>query len=173
LTYDRASIWLHWLTAFLVVALWTLGQTIELIFDRGTTGRFVGWSMHFTLGALLALVYVVRVIWKLTGQRKLPGVGSPGMVTAAAAGHGLLYLGLLVVLGLGIADAMSRGSNVWGLFHYPQLIDKEWREPLTDWHGLAANILLAVAGLHALIALVHQYVWRDGVLTRMWPALGR
>ena len=173
MTYDRASIWLHWLTAFLVVVLWTIGQTNELIFDRGTTGRFALWSTHFTLGALLTLTYLVRVAWKLTGQRRLPGVGSPGLVKLAAAGHGVLYLLLLVVLGLGVADAMSRGSNVWGLFHYPQLIDKDWREPLTDWHGLAANILLAVAGLHALIALVHQYVWRDGVLTRMWPALGR
>ena len=173
MTYDRATITLHWLTALLVVALWTIGQTAELIFDKGTTGRFAMWSSHFTLGALLALVYIVRVVWKLTSGRRLPGVGSPALVKLAAAGHGVLYLGLVLVIGLGVADAMSRGSNVWGLFHYPQWIDKEWREPLTDWHGLAANILLAVAGLHASIALVHHYVWRDGVLSRMWPAPAR
>jgi cytochrome b561 len=171
-TFDRATIWLHWLTALLVVLLWTIGQTAEW-FPRGSAGRFAMWSSHFTLGALLALIYIVRVIWKLTGQRRLPGVGSPGLVKLAAAGHGALYLGLALVVGLGIADAVSRGSNVWGLFHYPQLIDKDWRQPLTHWHGLGANILLGVAGAHALIALVHQYVWRDGVLTRMWPALGR
>lgn len=173
MTYDRATITLHWLTAFLVVALWTIGQTAELIFDKGTVGRFAMWSSHFTLGALLALVYIVRLVWKFTRGRRLPGVGSPGLMKLAAAGHGVLYLGLAIVIGLGVADAMSRGSNVWGLFHYPEWIDKEWREPLTDWHGLAANILLAVAGGHAAVALVHQYVGKDGVLTRMWPALGR
>jgi cytochrome b561 len=172
LTYDRATIWLHWLTALLVVSLWTIGQTAEW-FPKGSAGRFAMWSSHFTLGAILALIYVARVVWKLTEGRRLPGVGSPGLVKLAAAGHGLLYVGIGIVVALGITDAVSRGSNVWGLFHYPQLLDKEWREPLTDWHGLGANILLAVAGLHALIALVHQYVWRDGVLTRMWPALAR
>ena len=74
MTYDRATITLHWLTALLVVALWTIGQTAELIFDKGTTGRFAMWSSHFTLGALLALVYIVRVVWKLTSGRRLPGV---------------------------------------------------------------------------------------------------
>jgi cytochrome b561 len=171
-TFDRTSIWLHWLTALLVAALWTIGQTAEW-FARGSTGRFAMWSSHFTLGALLALIYIVRVIWKLSRGRRLPGVGSPWLVKLAAAGHGLLYVGLAVVISLGISAAVSRGSSVWGLFHYPKLIDDEWREPLSDWHGLAANILLGVAGAHALIALVHQYVWRDGVLTRMWPALGR
>ena len=172
MTYDRATITFHWLTAFLVVALWTIGQTAEW-FPKGSAGRFAMWSSHFTLGALLAVVYIGRIVWKLTAGRRLPGVGSPGLVKLAAAGYGVLYLGLAVVIGLGVADAMSRGSNVWGLFHYPQLIDKEWREPLTDWHGLGANILLGVAALHALVALIHQYAWRDGVLTRMWPALGR
>ena len=173
MTFDRASIWLHWLTALLVAVLWTIGQTNELIFDRGTTGRFALWSTHFLLGGVLALIYLVRLGWKASGQRRPPEVGSAPMRLAAHVGHGLLYLGLAVVLSLGIADAMSRGSSVFGLYSYPQWIDKDWREPLTDWHGLAANLLLALAGGHALIALVHQYVWRDGVLARMWPALGR
>jgi cytochrome b561 len=112
-TFDRATIWLHWLTALLVVLLWTIGQTAEW-FARGSAGRFAMWSSHFTLGALLAAIYIVRVIWKLTGQRRLPGVGSPGLVKLAAAGHGALYLGLALVVGLGIADAVSRGSNVCG-----------------------------------------------------------
>jgi cytochrome b561 len=43
------------------------------------------------------------------------------------------------------------------------------RRPITQWHGLAANILLGLALFHAAAALVHHYLWRDGVLGRMLP----
>ncbi|MGH8202890.1 MAG: cytochrome b/b6 domain-containing protein, partial [Steroidobacteraceae bacterium] len=53
-TYDRLSIVLHWLTAGLVVVLWTLGQTIDF-FPKGAP-KIDARSVHITLGATLALV---------------------------------------------------------------------------------------------------------------------
>lgn len=41
--------------------------------------------------------------------------------------------------------------------------------PTEDIHGYLAYTLFALAGLHVLAALWHQYVRRDGVLQRMWP----
>jgi cytochrome b561 len=41
--------------------------------------------------------------------------------------------------------------------------------PITNWHGLAANVLLGLALLYAAAALLHYYVFRDGVLRRMIP----
>ncbi|HLW93360.1 MAG TPA: cytochrome b/b6 domain-containing protein [Roseiarcus sp.] len=52
----------------------------------------------------------------------------------------------------------------------PQLGDRSLRKSLTEWHGLAANILLGLAFLHAMAALFHHYVARDDVLKRMLPA---
>jgi hypothetical protein len=43
---------------------------------------------------------------------------------------------------------------------------------INAWHGLIANIIIAVALLHAGAALFHRYVINDGVLRRMWPGLG-
>jgi cytochrome b561 len=40
-------------------------------------------------------------------------------------------------------------------------------------HAWGAHTLLILAGLHALVALVHQYVLRDRLLERMLPAPGR
>jgi cytochrome b561 len=39
----------------------------------------------------------------------------------------------------------------------------------TEWHGLAANILLGLATLHAAAALLHHYVMKDTVFSRMLP----
>ena len=41
--------------------------------------------------------------------------------------------------------------------------------PTEDIHGYLAYTLFTVASLHALAALWHQFIRRDGVLRRMWP----
>ena len=71
------------------------------------------------------------------------------------------------VIGLGIVNAVVRGFSIFGLVSLPQFGDPEWRRPLTEVHGLAANLLLGLAVFHAAAALVHKYVWRDGLLGRM------
>ena len=45
--------------------------------------------------------------------------------------------------------------------------------PTEDIHGYLAYALFALAGLHALAALWHQFVLHDGVLRRMWPPADR
>ena len=39
---------------------------------------------------------------------------------------------------------------------------------VNHWHGLAANTVLILAGLHAAAALFHHYVRKDQLLRRMW-----
>ncbi len=111
----------------------------------------------------------MRIVWRLTAGRRLPGVGSPVVRTLAAAVHVGLYLLLGTVVALGIANAFNRGIDLYGLGRLPQLGDPTLKKSLTQAHGLAANILIALAGLHASAALAHHYLWRDGVLRRMRP----
>jgi cytochrome b561 len=170
-SYDGTTIRLHWATALLVVALWILGQTAGW-FPRGPI-RGVVWSTHFTLGALLAFVYVYRLVWRFTEGRRLPGVGAAFMAGLAKAGHGLLYLGILAVIVAGIGNLYAHGSSVWGIVHFPKIADETLRHNIAEAHEWLANLLLIAAAGHAAIALVHQYVWRDGVLGRMWPSLAR
>ena len=42
-------------------------------------------------------------------------------------------------------------------------------EPTEDIHGYLAYAIFALAGIHTLAALWHQFILRDGVLARMWP----
>ena len=124
-------------------------------------------------GAILIAVYIGRIAWRTTSGRRLPGVGSPALVKLAAAGHGVLYLGIGLVLALGIANLFAHGSGFWGLFHVPKIADEALRHKIAGAHAWGANLLLMLATAHAAVALFHQYVWRDGVLTRMWPSLAR
>jgi len=169
--YDRTTIAFHWISAALVVILWGLGQG-EPFVPKGPL-RFVLWSTHFTLGGLLAAIWVGRVVWRATGGRRLPKVGTGLVPKLSSAVHGLLYLGIALTISLGVATACARGSNVWGLFSYPKLFDDSWKGPLTELHEWSSNLLLLLAAGHALVALAHQYLLRDGVLARMVPRLAR
>lgn len=169
--YDGTTIALHWATAFVVVVLWILGQTADWFPDGPiNTGM---WSTHVVAGFALALILAWRVVWRSSRGRALPATAGGLLRIAAKATHYGLYLLLATVVVLGIVNAFVRGYSIYGLLHLPQIGDRDWRRPITHWHGLAANITLALAGFHAAAALVHHYALRDGLIGRMWPETNR
>ena len=167
--YDRNSIVLHWLTAVLVAALWLLGQTID-DFASGSP-RVYARSVHISLGALLVVVAGVRAWWRLSHGARLPPAGTGWRAHAATWGHAGLYLLLTATLVLGLANAWERGDNLFNLWRIAAFDaqNKALRQTLEDGHALSANVLLAVVGGHAALALVHRYVLKDDVLQRMLP----
>lgn len=164
--YDTTTILLHWATAILVVSLWTVGQTADYLPEH-SLAQTVVWSSHVTFGFALAAIFVWRVLWRSTSGRGLPPADQGALHILAKGTHYLLYGLLAVTIGLGIANAFIRGYDMYGLFHLPQLGDKAWRRPVTDWHGLAADAVMIVALVHSAAALGHQYLLRDRLLSRM------
>jgi len=171
MTYDRTTIGFHWTSAALVAALWVIGQTADW-FPRGPL-RGAAWSTHFTLGAILVVLWLARIGWRFTSGRRLPDLGSPALARLAKAGHGLLYLGIGLVCAIGVANLYAHGSSIWGLVQFPKIDDKELRGLISETHEWGANLLLLLAAGHAVVAVIHQFVMRDGALARMWPALSR
>lgn len=165
--YDRTTIALHWVTAASVVVLWIIGQTADWI-PHGPANTAV-WSVHVVLGFGLAAILAWRIGWRFSGGRRLPAADAGMLQAFAKLTHYLLYALLLVVIVLGVVNAFVRGYNLFDLVSLPQVGDRAWRRPITNWHGLAANILLGLALFHAAAALVHHYLWHDGVLKRMVP----
>jgi cytochrome b561 len=166
--YDTATITLHWVVAGLVAVLWGMGTAID-IFPRSWHPPM--WSLHILLGLLLLLALAVRLGWRIFAGRRLPP-SSAGLLGKIASGiHQLLYLLLGSVLIVGLVTAWLKGSAVFELFSFaaPTFADRQMGNSARGVHGLIANWLLILAGLHAGAALFHHYVWRDGVLRRMWP----
>ncbi len=165
--YDRTTIALHWITAASVILLWISGQTADW-FPDGTVNTDY-WSLHVLLGFALAGVVAWRVVWRSSGGRRLPAADAGPLHALAKATHYLLYVLLFTVVALGVVNAFVRGYNLFDVTSLPQIGDLAWRRPITQWHGLAANIMLGLAAFHASAALAHHYLWRDGVLARMVP----
>jgi cytochrome b561 len=98
--YDSVQIALHWATAILVVALYSLSQ-VWGFFAKATTNGLV--EVHISLGVLLAGVVLARIFWRFSFGRRLPAAETGLMGLAAKLGHLALYLLLIAVVGLGFA----------------------------------------------------------------------
>ena len=167
--YDRVSILLHWLTAALVVILWTLGQTIDF-FPKGAP-KIDARSVHITLGATLGIVLLARILWRASAGRRLPLANSGWLGVTAKVVHYGLYLLVGVTVVLGIFNAWQRGDVLFNIYHIPQLVpgDVALKRTIEALHGDFADAVLIIAGLHAAAALAHHYLLRDRVLRRMLP----
>ena len=167
--YDSRTILFHWISAAVVVLLWLLGQTIDFL-PKGMP-RITVRSLHITLGIFLAVLLVIRVTWRFGGGTKLPQA-IPGFFGKLASGtHHFLYALMIAVVVIGFAAVWIRGDNLFNLFTVPAFdpSNKSLRHDVVELHGLCANILLILAGLHALVAIFHHWIMRDGILKRMWP----
>jgi len=168
--YDRKTIWLHWLTAILVLSLWCLGQTIDW-FPRGAP-RIAARSLHICAGAVLGMLLLYRIWWRSTAGARLPPADVGLLQLLAKTAHWLLYLLLIATVALGIFNTWVRGDNLFGLLKIAAFDpgNKALRTTVEDCHALAANVLLALAAAHAAAALLHHYFLKDQVLRRMLPA---
>ena len=167
--YDRTTIVLHWTTAILVAIQFLIGRTTNFL-PRGPL-RVDIWSVHVLFGFALAGALVLGRLWRATHGRQLPPLNRGVLHFAAVATHRLPDLLLVAIVALGIANVFAHGFPLFNDWHFPKL-GGEFMRSINAWHGLIANIIIAVALLHAGAALFHRYVINDGVLRRMWPDLG-
>lgn len=170
LQYDRTTIIFHWLTAALIAVVWSLEQVIEL-FPRGGEGRVIMLGSHIVLGVALALVLLLRIVWRMGGGARLPATDDGWKGFLATGMHYFLYALVAFMIVGGIANAWVRGVDVFGVYKLVSFApgDRGLRQLIGGLHSLGANLILAAAGLHAAAALAHHYLLKDGVLRRMLP----
>lgn len=151
--YSTAQITLHWLTAILIFAAWftheNMGRALKTRLDSGATGT-EGNTLHVWLGGAAFAVILIRLLVRAIqgAPGPLPGT-TRAMEAAALWGHRLLYLLMLAAPALG-ALAWYGGVKAAG-----------------EVHELAGSALFFLALGHAAVAIWHQYIKRDGALTRM------
>ncbi|MFK3705438.1 cytochrome b [Klebsiella sp. NPDC088457] len=175
--YDGLTLTLHWLTAACVIFLFASAHIWEFL-ERGTALRKGLQAVHISCGIMLAIVMVIRPLWRLLSQLspryRMPAVQGPRAVKFLAhCVHGALYLLLLaqVCLGFLFRWAQQEPFRFFGQFDLADLlyVDPALRHSLGQWHNNVAWALIVLACGHALTALAHHYLLRDNVLRRMLP----
>ena len=170
--YDRVTIGFHWLTALCVVVLFSTTLWWNYA-PKGIRFRFELEDFHVSLGIVFAVLVIGRMAWRTIAGRRLPPAANGVQQVLAKLVHWLLYLLLGVQIVSGLTLRMLQGGELsfFGFFLLPALLERnrEAAELVETLHNLAGWAIVIVAAGHALMALLHHHVWKDGVLTRMLP----
>ncbi len=170
-SYGQTAIWLHWTIALLIVIAFGLGLTVD-DFPKSWDGAVV--NTHVLLGLAVLVLSAFRLYWRISHvPPALPPQGGPLLTRMAHLGHFLLYAMMFVVPLVGIPTLLYRGRGIdFGLFQIPPLLarDPQIFKPLTQIHEIVAYALIGLAIGHVIAALYHQFVLKDGLMSRM---LGR
>jgi cytochrome b561 len=168
--YTRTARVLHWVTATLVL----LNLPLGLVIAQNWGGPLQDWlyNLHRSIGALIIPVILVRALYRWSHPPlPLPDDIPASQRFAAESVHRALYALLIVQPFVGWIGTSAYPATivVFGLFALPPLWweDRAFSDAVLLLHSL---IGLAIAGLvtaHIGGALYHQFVRRDGILTRM------
>lgn len=164
----------HWTIVLLILVQGTIGLIMVDLPKR--PGVIPVYDFHKSLGLTIFALAALRLAWRAFDPRPDFSPAVPGwQVTAARAGHVLLYVLLFAVPLSGWwfdSVAALRPLYWFGVLEVPHLTgpDKGLKDSVAELHEILFWVLVAVAAAHAAIALHHQFILRDNVLGRMWPA---
>ncbi|MCE4539077.1 cytochrome b/b6 domain-containing protein [Pelomonas sp. P7] len=176
--YDPISRALHWLTAIAVTVAFVLGpggfgRMMRKGIDPATRLDIV-W--HESLGLLVLALTLVRLVWVALRPDRPRFEMAAWMHRLSTLTHVVLWV---LMLALPATALLALGSE-----HHPltllggvrvdefPLIAGSGLGEAADWgdvHGLLGDVLMWLAGLHAVAALYHHFRLRDGVLAAMLP----
>lgn len=168
--YDSMAIWLHWITALLVVTQFALAEFWDF-FPRPDKQLMI--VAHMSFGILLILVLLIRISWRWIHGHGFKDTATGIFALASKAMHYAFYilLAVEVVLGIFVRWTDNHALSFFGL-QIPSPfgdVSKATGSFVEEIHNINAWIIMILAAGHALMALFHHYILHDDVLLRMLP----
>ncbi len=166
--FGSVAVTLHWLTAFLIVAVLAFGFGAASMTDASAKAQML--AAHVPLAIIVVLLTIGRILWWWFADTKpVPVIGTPRWQQSSA--HVVHILFYVVILGMGASGigmlALSgAGPAIFGdtAGQLPDFWNYAPRVP----HGIGARVMIALLVLHVGAALYHHFIRRDGLLRRMW-----
>ncbi len=175
-SYTKTAIWLHWITAAIMLFMLFLSEDLMHL-PRGQAIGPLDWgpTAHASFGTMVLLLALARIFWRI-GHTPPQDVPMPRWQQIAShATHHLFYVlmiaipifGLLALAPYGVEHAGTENVvffNLFSLNFMPNL--GEWTGLAHEFLGKLAQVLVII---HVVAALKHQFWDKDGLLSRMWP----
>lgn len=167
--YNITAKLLHWISALLVIGLFSLGLwMVDLGYynDWYNTAPYI----HKSVGLCLFALTLLRIIWKLlTAHPEIEG--KKWEIQAAKIAHVTLYLLLfsIFISGYLISTADGRAIDVFNWFSVPGFgsIIENQEDIAGVIHYYLAFTVIGLASFHALAALKHHFINKDNTLKKM------
>ncbi|WP_281558648.1 cytochrome b/b6 domain-containing protein [Thalassomonas sp. RHCl1] len=182
--YGTIAKWLHWGTAVLFLASYMSVYYRHWFTEEKTPENWTALQLHLSVGVTIAVVVVLRVVWRMTNRVPDLEPGSKLEHLAAHAGHYALYAIMII---MPITGYVGTGVNTeyFFLFDIPKFEDtqlfvslvseglglsfKEFEAPIDFIHKeiLGAWLVWMLILAHVMAALYHQFVKKDRTLAKM------
>jgi cytochrome b561 len=171
--FDPVIRFLHWLTLFLVAAIFVLAFSI-IYFASSREEAVTLIQLHRSFGVTVWVVTLGRLVWRQFSRFPNWPADMPQTIRLAAQwSEHALYAFLLTqpILGLLQTNAYGDRVNLFFLGQLPALIgqDRPLAKQLLAVHVTVGLLLLGLIALHASAALYHHFWRRDDTLDAMLP----
>jgi cytochrome b561 len=156
----------HWLTLALLVAAWFLGESVhDARHDSGAT--LTGYIVHAAVGGTLLLLLLARLYFRRRDGTP-PVVGDTQLDKAAKGVHYLLYALLVLLPVSGMMQILTSDVGKALLAGDAALLPKKFDGVTAHVvHEQLVNVLIVLVALHILGTIKHQFIIKDGLMSRM------
>jgi|SRR5690554_288129 len=169
--FGAITIAVHWISAIAIVFMFGLG--IYMV-DLGYYDPWYhkGPALHVSIGLLLLLLTLVRLVWRLVNRTPQPVAGLKKWQRYSATAMIFVLYALLLTLfisGYLINSAEGKRPELFGWISFPVLlqISPAQVDIAGLLHKVSAWLVIILASVHGLAALAHHFVFRDRTLIRM------
>ena len=171
LQYGPTAKAFHWGVVVLLVVQVPLGWIMHGL-RRGQPPD-TPLTVHVTIGMAILVLIVLRFLWRLSHPVAPESSLPPWQRATSEWVHWLLYLVVLLTTLTGWLLDSAGGTDaafVGGVL-LPRLVlqGSALGQAIGRWHATLVWVLVALVSLHVLAALVHYFVYSDGVMQRMLP----
>ena len=183
-SYGSIAKWLHWGTAVLFLGSYVSVYYRHWFTEAKTPENWTALQLHLSIGVTVAVVVVLRIIWRLTNRVPDPEPGTKLEHLAAHVGHLALYAIMVI---MPVTGYIGTGVNTeyFFLFDIPKfestglftalvsdglgMTFKEFEKPVDFIHKdiMGAWVVWLLILGHISAALYHQFVKKDRTLNKM------
>ena len=172
LHYGATAKSFHWLIVALMLTQYLIGWLMPDIHRGMQPG--IAMMVHISIGLTILALTSLRFLWRLSHPVAPESTLPLWRRLSSELIHWTLYLLVFATTLTGWFFATMRGWTIYvfGLVQLPMLTEANstFARSIGRWHETTEWILLGFVGAHVLTALVHLFVYRDGVMARMLPA---
>lgn len=167
LKYSRQQIFLHWISAVVIIWATVSGFYVAIFAPPLTVREWVSF-FNVSITTIFIPLFIWRVICALTKKKPAETKLSPRQVRMAYLGHIILYANISFVMVTGVL-MMDRDINVFNLFSFPQpLTDAEFIGFFRQIH-IASCVTLALLVIGHILAVIKHTLAGKNIINRMLP----
>jgi cytochrome b561 len=166
--YSKRMVIAHWLTLALLLAAWFLGDALAEATDE-SKATLAGYVAHASLGVAILLLTAARLMFRRKDGTP-PAVGQALMDKVATAIHHALYTVLFILPVSGVMTIVNSDAGKALLAGDANLLPKEdgYEHVLAhEVHEVLVTALIVLVLVHVLGAIKHQFILKDGLMSRM------